>query len=232
MHDSVSFIPFYNHLKTLELFEEIKCISCDAGYITPYICKTIFDDNRFPIFPYKRPMTKPGFFKKYEYVYDEMYDCYLCPNNKILKYSTTNKEGYQEYKSNPKDCINCPFLDKCTQSRNHQKVVTRHVWEAYVEDARELRYTPEHREIYGKRKETIERVFGDAKERHGLRFTRYKGIKRVTHSVMLTFACMNLKKLALWSHKPLAFQLICTYYSVFLKTKGVFHSWSRLLSTV
>ncbi len=29
--------------------------------------------------PYKRPMTKEGFFKKYEYVYDEYYDCYICP---------------------------------------------------------------------------------------------------------------------------------------------------------
>ena len=26
--------------------------------------------------------------KKYDYVYDEYYDCYICPNNKILKYST------------------------------------------------------------------------------------------------------------------------------------------------
>ena len=24
----------------------------------------------------------------------------LCPNNKILKYSTTNRDGYREYKSN------------------------------------------------------------------------------------------------------------------------------------
>ncbi|MGL5042397.1 MAG: transposase [Culicoidibacterales bacterium] len=37
VHDSVSFMPFYEHLKTLKLFEEIKCISCDAGYIPPPI---------------------------------------------------------------------------------------------------------------------------------------------------------------------------------------------------
>ncbi len=30
--------------------------------------------------PYKRPMTVKGLFKKYEYVYDEYYDCYICPN--------------------------------------------------------------------------------------------------------------------------------------------------------
>ena len=45
--------------------------------------------------PYKRPMTKKEFFKKYEYVYDEYNDCYICPNNKVLKYSTTNKDEYR-----------------------------------------------------------------------------------------------------------------------------------------
>ena len=30
---------------------------------------------------------------------------------------------------------------------------------------------PEYRAIYEKRKETIERVFGDAKEKHGMRYT-------------------------------------------------------------
>lgn len=46
-------------------------------------------------------MTKEGFFKKYEYVYDEYY---ICPNNQVLKYSTTNREGYREYKNNKKNC--------------------------------------------------------------------------------------------------------------------------------
>ncbi len=52
-----------------------------------------------PLFPYKRPMTKEGFFGKYEYAYDEYYDCYICPGAHILKYSTTNRSGYKEYKS-------------------------------------------------------------------------------------------------------------------------------------
>ncbi len=63
------------------------------GYITPYICKTILDDGIIHAILYKRPMTKKGFKKKYEYVYDEYNDCYICPNNKILKYSTTNSKN-------------------------------------------------------------------------------------------------------------------------------------------
>ncbi len=37
----------------------------------------------------------------------------------------------------------------------------------FAEDAR---YTPMYRRLYGPRKETIERVFADASERHGMRF--------------------------------------------------------------
>ena len=90
--------------------------------------------------PYKRPMTKDGFFKKYEYVYDEYYDCYICPNEQILKYSTTNREGYKEYKSDSKVCSNCPYVKKCTESKNTTKVITRHIWEEYMEKVEDIRY--------------------------------------------------------------------------------------------
>ena len=45
-------------------------------------------------------------------------------------------------------------------------------------------------------KETVERLFGTAKENHGLRYTQMIGKARMEMKVGLTFACMNLKKLA------------------------------------
>ena len=44
-------------------------------------------------------------------------------------------------------------------SKNKNKVVVRHVWSKYLEEAEHLRHVPEIRDIYKKRKETIERVF-------------------------------------------------------------------------
>lgn len=52
------------------------------------------------------------------------------------------------------------------------------------------------RELYSHRKETIERLFGTAKENHGFRYTQMIGKARMEMKVGLTFACMNLKKLA------------------------------------
>ena len=52
------------------------------------------------------------------------------------------------------------------------------------------------KEVYARRKETVERLFGTAKENHGFRYTQMIGKARMEMKVGLTFACMNLKKLA------------------------------------
>ena len=199
IHDSQAFHELYK--KLLPHIEATEAVAVDAGYKTPGIMREIIKSGKVPVVPYKRPMTKEGFFRKYEYVYDEHFDCYLCPNDKVLEYSTTNREGYREYKSNPEDCSSCPFLSKCTGSRNKTKVVTRHVWADYSEQAEDYRYVPKYKEIYAMRKETIERVFADAKEKHGMRYATMRGLEKVRMQVTLTFACMNLKKLALWKKK-------------------------------
>ena len=76
------------------------------------------------------------------------------------------------------------------------KVILRHVWAKYTEEAEHLRHVPQIRDTYKKRKETIERVFAEAKERHCLRYTNYRGLAKVTMHVALIFSCLNLKKLA------------------------------------
>jgi transposase len=196
-HDSRTFIHLYNKIKT----QELHTIVADAGYKNPAIARMIIKDGIKPIFPYTRPMTKKGFFKKNDYVYDEYNDCYLCPENKTISYSTTNREGYKEYKSNNNYCSTCPSLSRCTHSKNHVKVVTRHVWEEYIEEVEDIRHQIDSKETYNKRKETIERIFGDAKENHGMRYTHYIGKARMKMKIGLTFACINLKKLANLLHK-------------------------------
>ena len=201
VHDSVIFFDAYEELINGKYGYLIKNVSLDAGYMTPAICRAIVQNDQIPYMPYKRPMTKKGFFKKYEYVYDEEYDCYLCPNDKILMYTTITRNGYRQYKSDPKDCKDCPLRNKCTKSKNMTKVIERHLWEEYREYADEIRHTMEWKEIYPQRKETIERVFADCKENNGLRFTRLKGLKKNQQNAWLIFACHNLKKISLWRGK-------------------------------
>ena len=222
-HDSVTFPVLYEKIKDIG----IETMIVDAGYKTPAIAKLLIDDGIRPLFPYKRPMTKKGYFRKYEYAYDEYYDCYVCPNGKTLEYRTTNREGYREYKSNGAVCEHCPYLSQCTGSRDHVKVITRHVWEPYMEEAEDIRCTLGMKELYQQRKQTIERVFGTAKENHGFRYTQQYGKARMRMKAGLTFACMNLKKLArilgrkgmLPTGIPEKDSLLFTLFSYFRRTR-------------
>jgi hypothetical protein len=71
-----------------------------------------------------------------------------------------------------------------------------HIWANYPETCEDIRHTLGMKELYRKRKETIERIFGTAKEYHGFRYAQMYGKARMIIKAGLTFACMNLKKLA------------------------------------
>jgi len=225
VHDSVMFDGLYYNV--LARFPELEIVALDSAYKTPWIMKQVFDSQRLAATPYKRPMTKKGFFKKYDYVYDEYYDCIICPEHQILKYSTTNRDGYREYKSNPKVCENCPSRYKCTESKNCQKTVTKHVWDEYIEWSEDVRHSPFGKEVYAKRKETIERVFADAKEKHFMRYTHYRGLAKLKMQTLLTFAAMNLKKLAKWKKwKGLLSPLFTHHFVGYLKIYPIrFRAW-------
>ena len=218
IHDSMVFDTVYD--KVTSRFPEVEVVTADAGYKTPWICKKIFDDNRIPSMPYKRPMTKKGNHPWHEYVYDEYYDCIICPEYQILNYATTNREGYREYKSNPDICKHCPTREKCTASKNCQKNVARHIWHEYIERAEDVRHSALGKETYGMRSQTIERVFADAKEKHGMRYTTLRGLAQVTNWVRLKFAAMNLKKLALRGHVSPCFQRIFAIFSIFQRKQA------------
>ena len=105
--------------------------------------------------------------------------------------------GYREYRSDSEQCKSCPFLDQCTRSRNRTKVITRHVWQDSVERTDARRLTAQGKRIYQRRKETVERSFADAKQLHGHRYARYRGLRRVSGQCLLAAACQNMKKIAL-----------------------------------
>ena len=77
-------------------------------------------------------------------------------------------------------------------------MLTTHIWQEYIDIVEQLRKTERGKEIYAKRKETIERVFADAKEKHAMRYTHHRGLASVTRWVRLKYVAMNLKKMAMW----------------------------------
>ncbi len=99
VHDSVAFDQVYKNVTAR--FPQIETIVADSAYKTPYICKQVFDDGRVLSTAYKRPQTMKGGHEWWKYVYDEYYDCVICPEYQPLSYRTTNRDGYREYRSAP-----------------------------------------------------------------------------------------------------------------------------------
>jgi len=193
MHDSKAFLPFFEN-KLLPFKPNNICL--DAGYISYLIMKKVQYEGIRIILPYARPKGRETEFDKRKFTYQMEIDAYLCPNKKILEPMNITRDGYIQYSISKKECGSCPFIKECMKKYT-TKTITRHLYEDCKELAKVDRLSPEGKEIYKLRKVTIERKFAEGKERHGLRYTRYKGLKKNRDYRSLLYACMNIKKLAL-----------------------------------
>lgn len=196
VHDSVAWDKVYDEVTGRY---NVEFVTMDAGYKTPWIAKKILGDGKVPILPYTRYKGSKERYKPWEYTYDPVDDTYICPQGEKLRHTTTDREGKRTYRSTPNRCRNCPCKSKCGANEKGQKVYTTHIWQEYLDIVEQLRKTERAKEIYAQRKETIERVFADAKEKHAMRYTHHRGLAAVTRWVRLKYAAMNLKKLANWS---------------------------------
>ena len=194
--DSVAWDAVYDQVTTR--FPEAKYITMDAAYKTPWITKKIVDSGRIPILPYTRYKGKKDIFRPWDFLYDPTKDSFLCPEGHELRHTTTSKDGKRTYRSTPKLCRNCPQRIACGANEQGQRIITTHIWQEYLDIAEQLRKTEKGKKLYAMRKESIERVFADAKEKHAMRYTHHRGLVRVSTWVRLKYAAMNLKKLAIW----------------------------------
>ncbi len=211
VHDRVAWDTVYD--KVTEQFD-VEFAVMDAGYKTPWIAKKVLDDGKVPILPYTRYHGKKDGFRPWDYTYDEANDQYICPRGQILRHTTTDRDGKRTYRSTPASCKGCPCREQCGANEKGQKLLTRHIWQKYLDLADQLRKTDRGRELYEKRKQTIERVFADAKDKHAMRYTQHRGLARVSQWVRLKFAAMNLKKLALWASTSPAFSSFFLIFSL------------------
>ena len=199
--DSVAWDAVYDQV--MNSFPEVKFVTMDAGYKTPWIAKKTLDDGKVSVFPYTRHKGKKDRFRPWDYKYDPAKDVFTCPHGEELRHTTTDRNGKRIYRSTPKNCVSCPFKASCGANEKGQKLLTTHIWQEYLDIVEAVRKTDLGKEIYAKCKETIERVFADAKEKHAMRYTHHRGLARVSTWVRLKYAAMNLKKMAVWKWNAL-----------------------------
>ncbi len=174
-----------------------KYMGFDAGYHSAWIAHLLEKSRIQGVIGYRRHTHQKEVFGKYRFRYDAEFDAYTCPEGKHLYWRTTNREGFREYWSNSKECVNCPRRSECISEKAKRRLVTRHVWQDALDDVTWFTKTLNGQRIYSWRKETIERSFAEAKENHGLRFARMLGIQNMREQCFLTAAVQNIKRLAM-----------------------------------
>lgn len=191
--------PYINRLDAqIEKFGfEVEAVGLDAGYNVSAICKQLFDRGIKAAMGSRRGVHQKGKFGKYKFRYIKEWDVYICPERNYLEYTTTNRQGYKEYKCKNDKCVNCPSRYQCLSEKAKTKSLRRHIWEDYKDEFYTFTHTEEGKEIYSKRKETVERSFADAKELFGLRYCRMRGLSKVAEQCLLTAAAQNMKKIAM-----------------------------------
>ena len=209
IHDCVAWGKVYNEVTSKF---DVQFVAMDAGYKTPWIAKKTLDDGKIPVLPYTRYKGSKDGYRPWDYQYDPVKDVSTCPHGQELRHTTTDRDGKRIYRSTPKSCVNCPFKACCKANEKGQKLFTTHIWQDYMDVVEGIRKADLGKQIYAQRKETIERGFADAKEKHAIRYTHHRGLAAVTRWVRLKFAAMNLKKLANWSWKSSIFQLIIVHF--------------------
>ena len=191
VHDSQGFFGVFNSLPN-KIIEEATALAGDSAYATPEISKTL-DDNGIElnsVFPKRGKQVE---YTKDDFKYDEEKDVYICPNKKTLKLGTVDrKSGRYTYNSKSKDCKECPFKAKCTSGKIKQ--LSFHIHDKYVDKAKKIVGTESHTRIYGKRKHTIEPIFGTGKTCYNLGETKLRGLIRVKDSIFKFGFVWNILK--------------------------------------
>jgi transposase len=137
----------------------------------------------------------PKLFPKAAFSYDAERDLYVCPRGETLRYWNTWKaQRARRYKAKAKACNACSLKPKCT-SNKEGRTIFRHFDEEYLDRVRSYRRTHPYRKALRKRKVWVEPLFAEAKDRHGMRRFRLRGLEKVNAEALLIAAGQNLKRL-------------------------------------
>ena len=137
---------------------------------------------------------RTDFYGHDDFVFDPERDEYRCPEGHPLhRYSTKRTEGVVAYRAEAAVCNTCPVKAKCTTS-DHGRKVQRSFFIDYLDTVRGYHETETYKKAIRKRQVWVEPLFAEAKEWHGLRRLRLRGLMNANIEGLLIATGQNLKR--------------------------------------
>jgi hypothetical protein len=138
--------------------------------------------------------ARTPFFGKHAFSYDDAHDAYRCPGGELLPFRKhKHTERMRLYQAPAATCNACLLKTQCTGSAKGRQV-KRSFDEAYVERVRGYHATEAYKKAMRKRQVWVEPLFAEAKEWHGLRRLRLRGLLNANVQGLLIAAGQNLKR--------------------------------------
>lgn len=124
--------------------------------------------------------------------YDVEQDRFVCPHGQVFEFDCERNDGSKVYRS--ASVVGCGCSDRV--NRDGGGVIEARPGHFARRELRRIMEEPGHREIYRRRKCTVEPVFGQIQV--GMGFTRffYRGRRNVASEWNLVCAALNVKKMA------------------------------------
>lgn len=133
-----------------------------------------------------------------EFVYNKEADTYTCPQGEILYTTgtwhkkTRERDSYQFKKYRTPKCKECPVRHLCTARASGGREIDRSEFAEAVE-ANNKRYR-ENQDLYRKRQEINEHIFGTIKRQWGYNHTNLIGLEKVNGEHSLIMLVYNIKR--------------------------------------
>lgn len=128
------------------------------------------------------------------FAYDAEHDVYHCPQGEPLKLKWIDEPGERAiYRARATSCNRCLVKSQCTRSKQG-RLLSRSFHAAYVERVRGYRGTAAYEQALRKRSVWVEPLFAEAKQWHGLRRFRLRGLVNVNIEALLVATGQNLKR--------------------------------------
>jgi hypothetical protein len=145
----------------------------------------------FPLPDFDR---RTPFFGRDQFVFDVEADSYRCPDGQTLRFRKLKHTARTRvYQARAADCNACSLKGQCTESA-HGRQLKRSFDEASLERVRRYHTTAADKKAMRKRKVWVEPLFAEAKEWHGLRRLRLRGLLNANIQGLLIAAGQNLKR--------------------------------------
>jgi len=189
----------------------------DTGYCDENTLKWVEDSGHQVLMPSQEnpnESKRTDRFASLHFIHDTARDVLICPEGRELSFRGEHLKSngtYRRYRT--RGCKDCPFHKECVRTcRGNRKVDVSIVANARKNMLEKLR-SPEGRELYSLRRETVEPVFGQIKSNRGFDRFMLRGFNGAAAEAALVCMVHNVLKCAAMMNSQACFAQIKAYYA-------------------